>query len=195
MKLRYIAIVIAITAMLLLVGCGKKEAPAPEPTPAPTPAPAPAQAPEPEPESEPVVEETAEPEEVVLEEGGDVTEEAEEKKEATGLAADLTTEATAFPQASCELKEVDGKEKRVISVKIKNVEDDDWEIYGKENPKGKVRIGNRGVIHILPGCEKMTLAPGESTLCTTIDMGVIEGENRVTVNTPIDQYARIVDCP
>ena len=193
MKLKYLAILIVIMLLLLAVGCAKKEAPAPAPAPAPEPTPAPV---EEAPVEEPAEEVVDELEDVVLEEGGDVTAEAEQEKEATGLAADLTTESDAFPQTGCELKEVDGKEVREIIVKIKNIEADEWVIYGKINPKGNVRIGNRGVIDIEPGCEKTILQPGESTLCSDVNVGAaMEGENRVTVNTPGQQYARVVVCP
>jgi hypothetical protein len=193
MKVRYLAIVVAIALLLLMVGCGKKAAPAPAaPEPAPA-APEPAPAPEPEPA---VVEEPAEVEEIVLEEGGDITEMAEEEKEAEGLAVDLAVGEGEFAQAGCELRQVDGEQKRVLSVVVKNTGTDEWEIYGMDHVKGKVRIGNRGVVDVTPGCESMILAPGESTVCSTVDNGaVIEGENRVTVNTPAGQFARVVECP
>ena len=190
MKLRYLGVVVAIT-LLFLSGCAcEREAPAPA-----APAPAPALEPEPAPVVEP--EEVPEgPQEVVLEEGGDVTEEIAEEKEASGLAVDLSAEGGAFPQASCALRELDGKQRRVITVKIVNTGEDEWVIYGKENPKGMVRVGNRGVVDIEPGCEPSVLQPGESATCTEVDIGAaIEGENRVTVNTPGQQYARVVICP
>jgi hypothetical protein len=136
------------------------------------------------------------PVETVLEEGGDVTEEITEEKEATGLAVDLSSEGGAFPQASCELRELDGEQRRVITVKIVNTGEDEWVIYGKENPKGLVKVGNRGVVDIEAGCESTVLQPGESTLCTEVTVGAaIEGDNRVTVNTPGEQFARVVVCP
>ncbi|MBW2964148.1 hypothetical protein KY363_01695 [Candidatus Woesearchaeota archaeon] len=198
MKVRYLAIVVAIALLLVLVGCGKKAAPAPA---APAPAPA-ATAPAPTAPAEETsttetteTTETSEEEGVVVDTGEDVTETADEEKSAKGLAVDLKTGDGAFEAASCALKEVDGKEKRVISVTIMNVESDTWEIYGKANPKGKVRIGNRGVIQIEAGCEVMTLEAGESTTCDNIANGVIAGENRITVNTPVAQLARVVECP
>ncbi len=191
MKLKYIALIVVIAVLVLAIGCGKKAEPAPEPAPvAPEPV-----APEPIPAPVPVEETTEEFEDIVLEEGGDVTEEAVEAKEEAGLAADVV-EGDAFPQATCELREVDGKEKRVLTVVVKNTAEDDWEIYGMGHVKGMVKIGNRGVIDVTPGCEKMELAPGESTKCTELDQGApIEGENRVTVNTPGQQYVKIVMCP
>jgi len=201
MKIRYLAILVAIAFLLLAAGCGKK-APvaAPETAPAPAPVTAPVEQPV-APAEETVAEgELSESDKMAqaktLETGADVTEVADEVKSTKGLAADLTVESEAFPMASCDLKELDGKNVRVLTVSIKNVETDDWVIYGKVNPKGNVRVGNRGVIDITPGCEKMTLAAGEETTCNTLDNGaVISGENRVTVNTPAKQYARIVNCP
>ncbi len=198
MKLRHLAILIAITLLLLASGCGKKAAPAPEPAPAPAPAPA-EQAPAEDmaEEEAPAEEEAAmEEEEVVLEEGGDVTETVVEEKSSEGLAVDIKVGEGEFAQAGCSLKEVDGEQQRVLSVVVKNTGTEEWEIYGMDHVKGKVRIGNRGVVDTTPGCEKMILAPGESTACTTVDNGaVIEGENRVTVNTPAGQFARVVMCP
>lgn len=200
MKVRYLAIVVAIALLLVLVGCGKKAAPAPA---APAPAPA-APAPAPEAPAETTTEDTtettaptgsAEEEGVVVDEGEDITEMAEEEKEAQGLAVDVQTGEGAFASATCALRDVDGKEKRVLTVTLMNVEEDDWEIYGKENPKGKVRIGNRGIIDITPGCDPLTVAPGETAACNGLDMGVVAGENRVTVNTPSGQFARVVMCP
>ncbi len=198
MKLKYLAIIFAVLVLLLTSGCGKEAAPAPQ---------APVQPAQPEAaqpvqeeqaaEVEEVVEEEEEVEEElpVLEEGADVTAESEELKEEIGLAGDLTIESEGFPQASCELKDDDGKEVRVISVVIKNVADEDLEVYAKGHSKGKIRIGSRGVIDIEPGCEDFILAAGQSTKCTEINQGVIAGENRVTVNVPGNQYARAVMCP
>ena len=192
MKLRYLTILVVI-ALLFLSGCAcEREAP-----PAPTPAPEAPSAP-PAPAEKAPVEETApaEPEEVVLEEGGDVTEQVVEEKESTGMAVDIAVGEGEFAQAGCALKEVDGEQVRMLSVVVKNTGTEDWEIYGIGHVKGKVRIGNRGVVDTTPGCEKMILAPGESTACTTVDNGaVVEGANRVTVNTPAGQFARVVECP
>ena len=189
MKMRYLAIV-AVIALLFLSGCAcEREEPAPAPAPAPAPEPAPV-------EEAPVEEAPEEPAEVVLEEGGDVTEAVEEEKEATGLAVDIKIGEGEFAQAGCALKEIEGEQVRVLSVAVKNTGTEDWEIYGMDNPKGKVRIGNRGVVDTTPGCDKLVLAPGESTACTTVDTGaVIQGNNRVTVNTPAGQFARVVECP
>lgn len=201
MKLRYLAIFAVLTILLLAAGCGKKAAQTETPAPV---APAPSSAPVEQPPVVDVTEEssaeTSEEEEVVeaviLEEGGDVTETADEEKAATGLAVDFTTESPAFPQASCELAQVEGKELRLISAKVTNVEEGEWVIYGKANPKGNVRLGNRGVIDIEADCDTLTLQPGESTLCRSISKhAAVAGENRVTVNTPGQQYARVVVCP
>lgn len=193
MKMRYIAVLLAI-ALLFLSGCAcEREAP---PAQAPEPAPEPAPVEETPQEEAPAEEAPDEEEEVVLEEGGDVTEETAEEKKSEGLAVDIKVGEGEFAQAGCALKEVDGEQVRVLSVVVKNTGEEDWEIYGMEHTKGKVRIGNRGVVDVTPGCEKMILAPGESTACKTVDNGaVVEGENRVTVNTPAGQFARVVMCP
>jgi hypothetical protein len=207
MKIRYLAIVIAITALLLLAGCAKKAAPAPSTptapsapsTPAATPAaeaPATETAAETEMTEEVTTEEDAIASAPVVEAGEDATDATEEVKGGQGLAVDLTSKNEVFTDATCDLKELDGKQMRVITATLKNIESDEWIIYGKENPKGKVRIGNRGVIDITPGCDKTTLASGDEAVCKTVDNGaVISGENRVTVNTPLAQYARVVMCP
>jgi hypothetical protein len=200
MKIKYLAIFALLTILLLAAGCGKKAAPAETPTPV---APAPSSAPVEQPPVVDVAEESSAEtseeevvEAVILEEGGDITETADEEKAATGLAVDFTTESPAFPQASCELAQVEGKEVRLISAKVTNVEEGEWVIYGKANPKGNVRLGNRGVIDITADCDTLTLQPGESTLCRSISKhAAVVGENRVTVNTPGQQYARVVICP
>jgi hypothetical protein len=192
MRMRYIAVLLAI-ALLFLSGCAcERETP---PASAPAPAPA-APAPAAPVEEAPVEEAPAGPAEAVIEEGGDVTEAVDEEKGATGLAVDIKVGEGQFAQAGCKMTEVDGEQVRMLSVVVKNTGTEDWEIYGMEHVKGKVRIGNRGVVDTTPGCDSMILAPGESTACTTVDNGaVVEGENRVTVNTPAGQFARVVMCP
>lgn len=190
MKLKYLAILVTI-ALLFLSGCACEREAAPAPAPAPAPEPAPVA-----PVEEAPVEEAPDTDEIVLEEGGDITEEAVEEKEAEGLAMDIKVGEGEFAQAGCAIKEIDGEQVRLLSVVVKNTGTEEWEIYGMDHVKGKVRIGNRGVVDVTPGCDKMFLAPGESTACTTVDNGaVIEGENRVTVNTPAGQFARVVMCP
>ena len=209
MKLRYLAIVIAVGLLIAMSGCAKTAPSAPlASAPAPAAAPSAPAAPEaPVETTAPAETAPAEEEKVateqdalanapVVEAGSDVTTATEETKGGQGLAVDLTSPTDVFTAATCDLKELDGKQVRVLTVSVKNIEKDEWVIYGKENPKGKVRIGNRGIVDITPGCDKTTLEEGDEATCNTVDNGaVIAGENRVTVNSPVQQYARVVMCP
>lgn len=197
MKFKYMAIFAVILVALLLVGCsGSKDTVKSTPTKDTTTTPVKTTETVKEtPKVMETVKETTEVESKIVDVGADVTKVATAKKEETGLAVDTTPKSTIFPEASCSEVEVKGKKMNVISAKVMNTGTTVWKIYSKTEPKGKVRLSNRGVTDITPGCDKYTLNAGESVVCKTIDVGVVSGENRVGANTPDGQQVRIVKCP
>ena len=123
---------------------------------------------------------------------GDVTENTVMAMEDKSLAVDSNVESDKFEGASCTT--VDGV--RTITVKITNTGDSTW-IADPSAGKMNVRISNRGIPDASPGCEPASIEPGESTVCSTIDVGVIgadKGDNRVSIQTLAGTDARIVSC-
>lgn len=188
-----------ILAMLVLVigliGCGKEEA-APEAPSAPAVEEAPAEAPVEEAEMEEtespeVEEEIEEAKEIMMEGEGDVTDEKLDEGVEYNLPVDASEETEYFDEIGCS--EIDGK--LTISVKVTNSGTEDWIVYGMENPKGNLRLTNRGITDTTAGCEVQELAPGESTMCSGLDMGAISGENRVSIQSTEGTEVKIVICP
>jgi hypothetical protein len=204
MKLKFLAVMVMLVLAIALVGC-TKEVPARQPaasTPSAPAAPA-ADATAPAAADTTTEDTTAAADEMddetedtttkksLVEGTGDVTEKMEELSVETSIPVDVTMDADQFDEVGC--KEVDGK--KMISVKVTNSGSETWELYGKEYPKGKVRITNRGITDITPGCDSDTIAAGESVVCTTIDVGVVEGDNRISIQTPAGTEAKVVNCP
>ena len=133
----------------------------------------------------------AEDEPVVLEGAGDVTEQVLDDGVEYSLPVDVSTETEHFDEVTCALVD----ETLTISVKVTNSGNEPWIIYGKENPKGNLRITNRGITDITPGCAAQELAVGESTICSTVDIGTISGENRISIQSVDSTEARVVMCP
>ncbi|MBT5021389.1 hypothetical protein HOK51_09560 [Candidatus Woesearchaeota archaeon] len=196
MKLRYL---VMLVVLLLVVGCGCETTPEPASASEPS-APAPA-APvaEPEPAPAPIapaaeqgvpvaVDEEGVPVEMPeAGEGTELTNELEAEDEEKGIAVDATPDSTEFSEVVC----ADG----AISVKLVNAGEGDWVLAKTDGKKINVGIMNRGLPDPTPGCAKAVLAPGESTICSEIDMGVYPGENRVAINSPDGTFVRIVNCP
>jgi hypothetical protein len=199
MKSRYFVILAILTLLVVIIGgCSKKAAPTgpsvpttptPEPTPAPEPQ-APVETEMPVEEAPESGEEVAQPAESTLGLGDDVTAEKVETKDQTDLAVDAQTTSEVFSEVGC----ADGR----ITVQFTNTGDKTWSIVQQGVPKKSdvvnVAIMNRGVVDITPGCTAYDLEPGDSVVCSEIDMGVIPGDNRVSVNTPSGTVAKIVVC-
>jgi len=130
------------------------------------------------------------PANVTLSGDGDVTTSIEKTNNAKSLSTDLTTNAKYFATATCA--KVNGK--NTISVKVTNSGTSEWTVYQKGAPKGKLRISNKGIADTTPGCDKKVIKAGESTVCSTIDIVVTKGNNRVSVQTPAGTEARIISC-
>lgn len=171
-----------------------EQAAPPAATPEPTPAEAPAEvAAVTEDTTDTVVEEEAPlvaPEDVDFKGSEDITEKELEAKYNYDLPIDLSSETEHFDDVSC--KDVDGT--LVIAVKITNSGDLPWYPYGKANPKGNVKITNRGVTDITPGCDKEEIAVGETMICSGVDMNVVPGENRISIQAPDTTEAKLVMC-
>lgn len=177
MKLKHILVLLVL---VLIAGCGGESNDTVKSAPVEMPV-APA-APEPVSEHKLVA-----PEEPKLEEGADVTGDKLEEKEEYNIPIDLSDESEVFTQVSCE--------DMVISVVVKNTGDETWILQRVPGgPWTNVGFMNRGVADATPGCEKDSIEPGESTVCSTIDMVVIEGENRVSVSSQEGSFAKLVMC-
>ncbi|MBW2971919.1 hypothetical protein KY359_02685 [Candidatus Woesearchaeota archaeon] len=222
MKLRYLAIVIAITLLLLAAGCGKKAAPAQQqPTAPPAPAaPAPPAAGEGTAaegeaagEAEGVVEipETEMGPGLVTTEAletGDYTQHSllgEPQNADTELAKDYTAEPMRFSNFDCVKDEETGI--RYITLKVTNTNADrPFMISPKGVSKGyDTYFLIRSLVDMDPGCQTEELAAGESTVCLKIGLdderyGNPEGTNRLTIQSPDNDgkkltEAVVVNCP
>ncbi|MBN1544020.1 hypothetical protein JW898_01005 [Candidatus Woesearchaeota archaeon] len=221
MKLRHLAILVAITLLLLAVGCGKKAAPAPA---APTAPAAPAAPATPAEEAAPSEEaaETAEEGVVEIPETemgpGLVTTEAldtgdymqhsllgEPQNKDTELARDYTTEPVRFSNFDCVKDETTGI--RYITIKVTNTNADRSLMI---SPKGVAKGYDtyfliRGLVDMDPGCQVEELLAGESTVCLNIGLdderyGNPAGTNRLTIQSPDNDgrkltEAVVVNCP
>lgn len=174
-----VAVVVIVVIILLIRG---REAPVVEPVVVPEPEPV-----APEPEPEPVVS----PEDTVVSQGGEVTDEVVQEMTESGLAVDVQS-ADGFGLSCAEMG--DGTKK--ITVFVKNVGDMDWHFVKTDEFNKNVGIMNRGIADPTPGCDKDTIAPGETAVCSSIDAGIIPGENRVSLSAPNKvNLAGFVECP
>jgi hypothetical protein len=223
MKLKYLAMVIAVALLLFMAGCAKKAPAAPE-TPtapaAPTTAPAattpaetaPAEGTTPE-EAEgvtPVPETEPGPGLVTTEalDTGEYTQQSligNPQNKDESLARDYTGEPVRFSNFECTKDETTGV--RYISVKLTNTNTaGSFMISAKGIAKGyNTYFMMRGMVDENPGCEVEELAPGESVVCSKIgkdDMryGNVAGTNRLTIESPGNDgkkvtEAVVVNCP
>ncbi|MBU2561425.1 MAG: hypothetical protein KKD17_03940 [Nanoarchaeota archaeon] len=219
MKLRHLAILVAITLLLLAVGCGKKAAPAPAAPTAPA-APAPA-APAEQAPSEGAAE-TAEEGIVEIPETeagpglvtteqldtGDYTQHSllgEPQNKDAELARDYTTEPQRFSNFDCVKDETTGI--RYVTLKVTNTNADRSLMI---SPKGVAKGYDtyfmiRGLVDKDPGCQVEELVAGESTVCLKIGLdderfGNPAGTNRLTIQSPDNDgrkltEAVVVNCP
>lgn len=178
----WIVAVVAIVVIILMIR-GREAPVAEEPVVMPEPEPEPT----PEPEPEPVLT----PEETVVSQGGEVTETVVKEKTEKGLAVDVKS-AEGFGLSCAEMG--DGTKK--ITLTVKNTGEIDWHFVKTDEFNKNVGIMNRGIADPTPGCDKNTIAPGETAVCSSIDAGIITGENRVSLSAPNKiNLAGFVECP
>ena len=217
MNLKHLAIVLAVTLLLLAAGCAKKAAtptgPAAPTTPTTptTPATGGEQAAaaegEASEEAEGVVEvpETeAGPGLVTVEslDTGDYTQHSllgEPQNKDAELARDYTTEPVRFSNFDCVKDETTGL--RYISIKVTNTNADKSFMI---SPKGVAKGYDtyflvRGMVDMDPGCQVEELAAGESTVCNKIGLdqeryGNTEGTNRLTIQSPNNDGAKLTEA-
>jgi hypothetical protein len=226
MKPRYLGILATTVIVLLLlfaVGCAKKAAPAQDITSTPAAPTTPttteqqtasttegqasedeADAPTPVPDTEPgpglVTNEALQT--------GEYTQQSmigDPQNADSALNKDLTLTPERFSNFNCVKDETTGV--RYISVKLTNTnKKTDFVISEIGIAKGyNTYFMTRGMVDESPGCEKETLAPGESTVCTKVGKddtryGNTEGTNRITIQSPNNDgktfaEAVVVNCP
>jgi hypothetical protein len=222
MNLRHLAIVIAITLLLLAAGCAKKAAtptgPAAPTTPTTPTAPASGE------QAAPAEGEAAGEEEQIIEvpetepgpglvtvdslDTGEYTQHSllgEPQNKDAELARDYTAAPVRFSNFDCIKDETTGI--RYVSVKVTNTNADRPFLI---SPKGVAKGYDtyflvRGMVDTDPGCQVEELAAGESTVCNKIGLdqeryGNTEGTNRLTIQSPNNDGAKlteavVVNCP
>jgi hypothetical protein len=219
MNLKHLAIVLAVTLLLLAAGCAKKAAtptgPAAPTTPTTPTTPATgaegqaasAEGEAASEEAEGVVEvpETeAGPGLVTVDslDTGDYTQHSllgEPQNKDAELARDYTAAPVRFSNFDCVKDETTGI--RYISIKVTNTNADrPFMISPKGVAKGyDTYFMVRGMVDTDPGCAVEELAAGESTICSKIGLdqeryGNTEGTNRLTIQSPNNDGAKLTEA-